>query len=294
MKKNIFSTLSKYTSSQEENFLTEALVYVLNTLIENEESEGKKVLQKLCGENTKNWFDDTDQISVSTQLSTDEGRPDIVILIGDRAVIYIEVKHDSRIGHQQMERYYRQLEKSLAANKQLVLLTRSKHSIQETSLEADKFHHVCWYEISGWLSEMVSGHEISNYLAIQLIDFLKEKDMSMEKIKWEYMEGVPALVNLMNMLGTAIAEALPEESPRKSPGWTWSGYYFGEITGLWIGIRYNDPLTLVIENNNGKKPTFGKYYSLSGTHFFSLSAGEQLESLISFIKEAHDEYSQKG
>lgn len=115
----------------------------------------------------------------------------------------------------------------------------------------------------------------------------------MEKVNWEYMEGVPAMIRLANMLHIAISEALPEMKWKRTAGWSWMGYYVGGSPPLFIGFRYQNPLTIVFENNSGNNATFITDLSLSDVHFFSLSAGEQLECLIQFIKESQVEYLSK-
>lgn len=284
---NVFSSLARYAVRQEENFLTEALVYLLNFLVERAEPSVLEVLQNICGGDCVLWFENHADIKITTQITVDEGRPDIVLTSGEHRIAFIEVKHDSSLGWEQLERYYQYLEKSHYEEKRLVLLTRSRHSIQETTLGLDRFQHVCWYEISGWLSEMQLEGETASYLVNQFLDFLIEKEMSMEKVGWEYMEGVPAFVNLINMLGTAIAEALPEEKVKRTAGWNWMGYYVGEGSDLWIGVWYRNPLILTFENNGGNNPTFSRKLSLPEIHFFSLSSGEQLESIIKFVNESY-------
>jgi len=106
----------------------------------------------------------------------------------------------------------------------------------------------------------------------------------MEKVTWEYIKGLPAMINLSNMLGIAISEVSPEKSLRKTVGANWSGYYLDG--NYFIGFRFNDPLVIVIEDNNGTNPSCKKDLMLEDIYFFSLSAGEQLESLISFIKKS--------
>lgn len=292
MVKNIFSTLSKYAFRQEENFLTESLVYILSLILERENVIGLSILAKLCGVRFATWLDNASTISITTQYSVDEGRPDIVIQVGPDKVVFIEVKHDSSLGQDQLERYYAHLENSSPQKKQLVLLTRSRHSVLETTLDQEQFHHVCWYEISGWLSEAEYQNETSQFLVQQFLDFLKEKEMSMEKITWEYIEGVPAMVNLANMLGTAITETLPEEKITRTAGWNWIGYYVGEETDLFVGVRYRAPLKVVIENDRGNDPTFQRELSLQKAYFFSLNAGEQLQCLIDFIRSSFNELFQ--
>lgn len=287
---NIFSSLSRFAFRQEENFLTEALVSVLNVILEREKELGHDILGRISGELTKNWYKDAMAITVTTQFTVEEGRPDILIELGIDKLIFIEVKHDSGLGVEQLERYHKYLGNLIEKQTQLVLLTRSKHSVQETSLDVSLFHHVCWYEIGGWLSDADVQDEVTQYLVDQFLDFLKEKEMSMERITWEYMEGVTAMINLANMLGTAIAETLPEEKTRRTAGWNWVGYYIGDGTDIWIGIRYREPLIVVFENDNGNDPTYRNELYLPDVHFFSLTAGEQLECLIGFINSSLEEY----
>ena len=288
----MFSALSRYAFRQEENFLTESLVYILNLILERENEIGLSILTKLCGVRFATWLDNASIISITTQHTVDEGRPDIVIQVGPDKVVFIEVKHDSSLGQDQLERYYAHLEKSSSQENKLVLLTRSRHSVQETTLDQERFHHICWYEISGWLSEAYIQDEIVLYLVGQFLDFLKEKEMSMEKITWEYIEGVPAMVNLANMLVTAITETLPEEKITRTAGWNWIGYYVGEKTDLFFGVRYRAPLKVVIENDRGNDPTFQRELSLQKAYFFSLNAGEQLQCLIDFIRSSFNELFQ--
>jgi hypothetical protein len=287
---NLFSSLSRYAFRQEENFLTESLVYLLNSFLEREAEIGLAILARLCGDKTKDWFDQLNQIAITTQFTVEEGRPDIIIEIGLNKIVFIEVKHDSSLGFEQLESYYSHLRSLQTKETQLVLLTRSRHSIQGTSLDRHLFHHVCWYEISGWLSEAEIQDEVISFLIEQFLEFLKEKGMNMEKVTWEYIRGVPAMVNLVNMIGTAISEVAPESSVRKTVGASWAGYY---LEGIFIGFRFADPLLVVFENNAGNSPTFKRDLYLEKAHFFSLSAGEQLECLIEFVGTSLDEFSKQ-
>ena len=284
--KNLFSVLSRYATRQEENFLTETLVYLLNLILDRDNDIGSNLLVQLCGNKLSAWLENTSTISITTQFTVIEGRPDVVVKVDSDKLALIEVKHDSGLGEEQLERYYSHLS-NLATDTQLVLLTRSKHSIQETTLDRNFFHHVCWYEISGWLSEIDIHDEIAIYMIEQFLEFLKEKGMNMEKVNWEYIQGVPAMVNLVNMIGTALSEVAPETSTRKTVGANWAGYY---IDKEFVGFRYDNPLIVVFENNNGANPTFKRDLPLEKVHFFSLPAGEQLECLIEFIQKAFKEY----
>ena len=290
MTANVFASLARYATRQEENFLTEAFVYLLNLILEKEAEAGKGILGNICGEICFSWFSTNEQLSITTQITITNGRPDIVIEIGKDKVVFIEVKHDSIIGEDQLERYYAYLQSSHQKQKQLVLLTRSKSSLQETKLGKDKFHHVCWYEISGWLSEVKLKDQTIKYLVQQFLEFLKEKDMSMEKVTWEYIQGVPTMINFLNMLGTAIYEANPEIGVKKTIGWSWAGYYLDG--GIFLGFRFDNHMLLSFENDTGNNPTFKRELGLEQAHFFSLSAGKQLECLIDFIDKSLEEYKE--
>lgn len=110
MNNNIFSTLSKYAGA-EENFLTEAFVYLINELLRREYEGGKTLIQKLIGKE-KNIFSDYYPISVVTQSTLEEGRPDICIQTSQDKLFFIEVKHDSPLHPGQLEAYYSELIKS--------------------------------------------------------------------------------------------------------------------------------------------------------------------------------------
>ena len=294
MNPDLFTELAKYAHRQEENYLTEAFVYLLKTVLVREPACGISILADMLIFPVEEIQNRSGAINISTQDTYEEGRPDIIIRMGVDCLFFIEVKHDSRIGHHQLESYLDALEKEAPAYKQLILLTRSKHSIQETDLEAGNFQQICWYEISGWLSNLEIEDEIINFLVNEFLDFLRGKEMSMERVSWEYIKGVLALRSLADMVGVAVAEAFPEERTRRTAGWNWIGYYLGEGTDLWVGVRYANHLQLVMENNNGNEPTFKKDLDLSEIHFFSLAAGEQLEEIIRFISASYPEYLSKG
>jgi len=101
---NIFSSLAKYNSAIDENYLTEAFVFVLNFLLKNDRLACLDILNHICVcENDYDFLPD-ENIIINTQETTEQGRPDIKICSPDK-IIYIEVKHDSGLGHKQIERY---------------------------------------------------------------------------------------------------------------------------------------------------------------------------------------------
>lgn len=114
--------------------------------------------------------------------------------------------------------------------------------------------------------------------------------MSMKKVTWEYIEGVTALVNLIEMLEAALSEAMPGVKFVRTAGWNWRGLYFED--DLFVGVRYDQPLVLVLENNRGYPPVTDKRdLKLEQVHFFSLTRGKQFECLVEYLRQAREETS---
>lgn len=285
---NLFSTLFTYCTASEENYLTDAFAYFLRQLLERVPTFGLHFLNHLCGlhkNNDEHKFSDMKTITISTQVTVEQGRPDLEIKDVYR-IVYIEVKHDASLSPGQLEYYYDRLQESDHPYKQLVLLTRSKASQQETTLDPSKYHHICWYDIHYLLKHLNTDDAICQYLASNLMDFLEEKHMALNKVTWEYIQGVPALMNLRSILEEAITIALPGIRIRRTAGWTWLGVYT-TTTNCFIGVRYDRPLVVTFENNLGSMPTYTKSLSLEDSHFFALTQGEQFETIVEFIKGAY-------
>jgi hypothetical protein len=284
---NVFSSLSKYASASDENYLTEALVFLVKLLLERKPAAGLDTVNFLCGQSRGVCFGDPKSVAIATQVAVDLGRPDIEIRDGTNTLVYIEVKHDSPLGVNQLERYKAQLQESGLSNTLLVLLTRSRSSLLETSLQPDEYHHICWYDIYNWLSNVDTKDAICQYFIRSFMSFLEDKSMSLKKVTWEYIQGVPSLINLTTMMEAAVQEVMPAVALRRTAGWSWRGFYLDNA--YFLGIRYERPLTVTFENNFGNNPTATHELDLEGRHFFSLSREEQFEGLINFLQTASQE-----
>jgi len=139
---------------------------------------------------------------------------------------------------------------------------------------------------------------------------LEEKRMSIQKIGWEYINGVPAMMNLFNMIEVAIQSAglqLYSSYPR-APALDNRGFYI-ETNKLWCGIYYSDPLNIVFhlteptkyDKRRLKKPTYHMTETkwaiifslpLEKYHFFSLGKDEQLDLITKFAKTVYKEAKQ--
>jgi hypothetical protein len=281
----VFSALQKYGSGAEENYLTESFVFLLKLLLKRDTSIGLRVINEVSGLPPRLMFNAQNSVAILTQVTGTEGRPDIEIRQND-TLVYIEVKHDSSLGLGQLEAYRTQLQKIDDSNTHLVLLTRSRASSSETTLSPTEFHHICWYEIYNLLANSQSRDEVCQYFIHSFLHFLEEKKMSMTKVTWNYIEGVPALLFLTQMMEVSITEAGNHSRFRRTAGWSWRGFYMGEF---FYGLRYEQPLSIVFENNLGTNPTYRRVLSLEEIHFFSLTKDQQFETLIMFLKAAYND-----
>lgn len=299
---NIFSALAKYNSAIDENYLTEAFVFIINSLLEQDRPLGFEILTHLCVKNNEFAFNIDEAISVSTQETTEQGTPDIKVSSPDK-LIYIEVKHDSPLGYKQLERYKRALEPSIAKIKHVVLLTRFAVDFEEGK---QPYKHVRWHEVYNWLAN--TRTRVKDPISIYLIDsfnsFLEVKQMSLQKVGWEYINGVPALLNLVNMIEIAIQGA-PLRIHAKSAGWDFKGFHI-ENKEFWCGTYFSEPLVVTFEIQDKKhfnsklvdspdypmredKNAIWFRLQLEDKYFFSLDKDKQLEEITSFVKTAYAE-----
>ena len=131
--------------------------------------------------------------------------------------------------------------------------------------------------------------------------------MSIQKVGWEYINGVPAMNNLINMIDVAI-QASSINKYWKSARWAHKGFYV-EDNRLWCGIHYNNPLVITFEMigksrfnaklvkktsyevREGKERIWFRL-QLEDKHFFSLDKDKQLEEITNFVKKAYSEAQQ--
>ena len=288
---NLFSTLSKYNTYAPENYLTEALVYLLKVLLDRSPDEGLRIVNQLVHFIIGEAFQSTENVSIRTQAAVENGTPDIEITDGKTRLAYVEVKHDSPLHTGQLENYFQDLKQAGIPVTNLVLLTRSKSSRFETTLQPNQYQHTCWYEIYNWLGEANTGEPVCEYLIRQFQDFLEEKGMSLHRVTWEYENGVKAMLDLTAMLEAAVEEAIPDCKAKKSGGWSWRGFYLYDV---FIGLYYEHPMVITFANKKGMAPTFKRDLNLNQSYFLALSKDEQFEQIVEFVLEANEEYLASG
>lgn len=249
MNNNLLSVLYKWAHRQDENFLTEAFVHLLQSLLQIEPSHGCLILSRLTGGACKIPVAEVDLVSLTTQVTTDLGRPDIEVTTPD-CLVFIEVKKESGLGHLQLERYRAQLQKRagfFSATK-LVLLTRYPITYGVNAEKPDV--HIRWMEIGEWLEELQFDSEVTKFLVEQFLGFLYERGMKMEKVTWQLVEGQRSLRSLLAMVEEAIS-ATNLSIHQRTAGWDWIGYYL-EGKKAFIGFYFDEPNLLCFEAYVGR------------------------------------------
>ena len=109
------------------------------------------------------------------------------MLIPERFRSYVEVKHSGVFGENQLERYSADLMRHDELEKTLILLTRTRIGTPHTTLPAEKYRHVRWYEIYDWLESLQIDDDVGQFLRRNFNGFLEVIGMSLKKVTWEYM-----------------------------------------------------------------------------------------------------------
>ena len=299
---NLFSALEKYTG---ENYLTETFVYLIKYLLEADRALGIEILTKLCATGSKILFADYEPITLTTQETIEKGILDIRVASANKE-IYIEVKDNAIVDPEQLQKYKDFLQKTGAQYKVLVLLTRYSVDYEDHYSIPDKF--IRWNEVHGWIRNLKSKDLISSYLINSFKMFLEGKQMSINKVTWEYERGVLALNNLMQMIEESIIAVPARISRGGGRGKGYTGFYF-EGGEFWCGIYNFEPLSIKFEiqypNRFDRSKLKGSIESmhesngilylelqLEEIHFFSLDAEKQKEEISKFVKNSYT-YLQK-
>ena len=290
--------LHNLASSQDENFLTEVFAYLLNFFSIHEEKSAIKIMKLITDNKFCPSVEDLNSIDITTQINTSEGRPDIKIETRTH-LIYIEVKVDSDFGFDQLERYKKALSLSPKTTL-LITLTRYHHVLHKANISPD--FGVKWNQLSDWLHELNLTNNVSRFVANQFITLLKKRGVAMEEISWQLKGGITDLINLIDVIGEALAVTNIKKI-KKSASWKWRGYYI-EGSKFFVGIYFNQPNLIIFNSevelvvNRTKEPALGRYgehgtgwqneldlYS-EDVHFFSRSKTSQLDCLEKFLNES--------
>ena len=304
---NLFARLHKWAARQDENFLTESLAVVLEHLLVQAPGVGVRLVSRLTGGFLDVPADDAGVIEIRTQVEAGQGRPDLELGTPFR-LAWVEVKAESELRIGQLEGYRVLLGEQGKSETRLVLLTQYPEVFQAEDARPDL--EVRWFEFADWLESelpaIAEAGEVTDFLARQFLDFLRERRMTLTQVGKYMPEGVRALSNLLNMLfeaGVACKVAV-----KKSAGWDYIGI---NLDGLkyWVGVNYSEPEKLWFVTRCRIDPEAarrlgvgelteenwipGRYRWWRGVeldsepvHFFSRSKVNQMEWLESFVRES--------
>ena len=295
--KNLLLNLHKFAKEQNEDFITECFAHLLQILITDDAKSAIEIIRYITGSYLKLTVEDLKNLKITTQITTEEGSPDIEIRTNDH-LIYIEVKVEAGFGYDQLKRYKRQLNNdSRYPNTYLIVLTRYPF----VSVEGDEKPDVAirWTQIGEWLENLTLTSETSFYVVSQFVEFLKGRGLAMDRVSWELVDGLRSFQSLMGLINEVLVTNNFETT--KTVGHEYYGYYF-EGKKFYLGMYYNEPHQIVFETQSiftideTENIEFGEirygrwYYKLdmqSEEHyFFARSKSSQMECLDQFLKKS--------
>jgi len=308
MNGNLYSSTFKWAHSQGENYTTDALCYILNTLLIRDKKCAVKFLNQLCFDGVARFAED-EPIEIVTQVRDQLGIADISIR-SKTVFAIVEVKIGSGLHGTQLERYA-QILKNAVANREakyteLILLQRypSADSMKKPGIG---MREQLWSDVDRELNALDVQDEVLIFLFSEFTKFLEQEVMTIEKISWQLLEGAPALLALIDMLKTSLKE-LNIPIHQQSNKWRFPGFYLHEKR-YWVGIHMDDPTKIYFQIRKAKpKSDFlvGKGWTVvrkhlttpldlvaEDVHFFSLSKESQQQTLMRFVKSALEE-AKKG
>lgn len=265
---SLFSKLYKYRQSelknQKENYITEILTYCL----ENDQHFQNKFLDKIGVKNVSNG------LKCNTQhLEPEFGKPDILIEIGKKAIVFIECKVDAKQEKTQLSRYSNALFEKNHANKHLVFLTKFFEETEKQPNEI-KFEHLRWFEIFELIKD--SNNPVCQEFSKYLIEQKMSTEITFNKSDLNVLKNTSELVSKMDDFLIHLKEQLKKYSEAKviESKNILIGHYGVlikvEIGEIWLGFyqyEHNDELQICIdfrfEKSASQKREIDKFLKLN-------------------------------
>ena len=243
---SLFSSLHVWARYQDENYCTEGLIYLLRLMLKEAPSQALQIIgwltDGLIGSDTS-----ANSIRISGQVTSDEGRPDIEITSPSKTA-WIEVKVDSKVGLNQLERYRRDLYKK-TGEVRLILLSRSTEILASEN-QPDISRR--WLDLSTILTVALRSMQTPTKVSILLEDylvFLGTRQMKLNRISETAAHSISEVATILSQLELACSTA--GISFRFSAKRTWLGFSLGSSTCLgWIGFNIADPQWLFFTTEN--------------------------------------------
>jgi hypothetical protein len=302
---NLFRRLHKWAHRQDENFLTESLSLVVESLLALAPAVGTRLVSKLTGGFIDVAPEDASTIEIQTQVEAVAGRPDLEIRVPNQ-LAWVEVKAESELRTGQLEGYRVLLNQMGVARTHLGLLTRYPELFEPDEELPDSQRR--WFEVADWFEEELpaaeSTSEVAGFVVRQFLGFLEARSMTLAQVGKFMPDGLRAVSNLMNMLLEA-AEAC-KIPVKKSAGWNYLGV---SLDGgkYWVGLQFTNPDRLWFETYSRidrtaagslglgevyeNKDAYGGYSWCRGVeldseevHFYAKSKVRQMEWLEDFLR----------
>ncbi|MEO0080818.1 MAG: hypothetical protein ABIL25_00800 [candidate division WOR-3 bacterium] len=238
---NVLTCLHRWAWRQDENLVSDDFAFVLRHLLRYEHDSARRVIRALTDGVVSLDDAQVPWMGVTTQVSKEEGTPDIAIRCPD-ALVLVEVKVSWIVDKDQLRRYRELLDRSGSATKLLTLLTKSG--------DKESLHHkpdawLAWADPAAVLEQLSLRKPSSDFLMKQFLGSLRE-----ERVGWELRQGVNALWYLHTMLGEAARELNADPEPtvgQQHAGWWLHNKQF------WLGVYWDKPSTLVFETTDRVK-----------------------------------------
>jgi len=292
---NIFKTL-KRGNVREEEYFSASLGIVLEAVPELTSFLMREILSV-----------EIENYEVALEDTFSDGRVDIAIksLPG---LIYIENKLTADLVENQLERYYKH-SRTISDQAKIILLSRDL--IEDESIDKYTDRYIFWSELYALIEsfyksrscEIKSNREEKVFLLEQLLGFLKEENMSNERVSWEYVNGIRSFLNLMSMIQSVLKELNREECigliGKPSFGTSYAGFYIND-QDFWVGVFFSDPEKLYFTVESGfrekyKEDVFSELiktpsntpsyiYDLQKEYFLAFSKEAQKKAIYEFIR----------
>jgi hypothetical protein len=310
IKPSLFTALSTYKPggdvNPEENFSTELLVHLLRHSLKTR----TPLFGRFAGEFLGGPVSVTDYSDVTVETRalfyTDRGVrafPDITVKTKD-GYLFIEVKVEAGLNYYEVDdgenatetvdqiEHYQGIR---AKPKSVYLLTKHpcELNFEGCSDFKGKFR---WHRIHGMLKhEYETGEPVEKYLVREIIGYMEDKGMSIEKVTFELVRGMEMLNNLFPQIKAAIEDRKPSE--RNASGQM--GYDLLGGAG-WVGNLYEGHRLVFVHRNPSvikhieekKLQGFGmeekemrSSFDFEERRYFCLSAEEQVKAIKEWVDE---------
>jgi hypothetical protein len=254
LSRNLLTRIYKWANRAEENFLTEAFAHLLDHLCEHAPRGAARILQQFGIEISPAHVG---SLRITTQATGAYGRPDMEIRAEGRLLTFIESKVQDKVRPGQLAAYRQQLKESGLPQTRLILITRYPITLPPREPPPDKA--VRWYQVAEELEadsrHKLIDHPVCKFLVAQFCGFLREKNMTMDHVGPELIDGAHAMTSLLAMVREAMVPCKLKVTPARSERHI--GYNL-QKKQFFFGLYWKEPQILVFFARYGVSPDAAK------------------------------------